>query len=414
MSYQHKEVNKMKIYKLLIFVMASLIIMVNSPCSAQISGAADTSKAGSLLVWPTVQTNSGNETYIIINNSSSKDVFVKCFWEVKDIATNPTSQCLFSDFAFQLSGSSPVIFRASDGSRLDGQAVAAGMGVSEKGALKCWAVDETLRKQISWNHLSGFAIIVQGDNTLPTGAKPTTSALQYSAWRFAANVIKSSGEFADGFWVGPVGDTNIINLKASPTTVVDPANCPEPYNALGCSLPNAAYDACPKYITFDFLAEPSGKSYTDGYALNTLALVPCKTDLTGLTLNTKTQLDYTIWNENDVMYSGLSQCANCAYTVDLGSLYVLRNQRLFQKKYLGSPCGHFRVVGEADSFCATDAVSTPLLGVMLAQMVGSKDIVAIAGSTGGKETADYGYILWDPIGPYYQSLKKRIKTKTFR
>jgi hypothetical protein len=410
----------MKSNKFLLLAMILLVLMASSTGLAQISGSADTSKEGSLLIWPTVQTNSGSETYIIINNSSPNDVFIKCYWEVKDIPADPTSQGLLSDFAIQLSGYSPIIFRASDGSSLDNLDVAAGMGYSEKGALKCWAVDETMRKQISWNHLSGFAIIVQGDNTLPAWGgdmetpppTSTTSAWQYSAWRFAANVISSDGAFADGFWVGPVADvggatTNTMNLKASPTTVVTPANCPKPYDESTCSLPNAAYDACPKYVTFNFLAEPSGAYKTNGYAFNNLALVPCKADLTGATLKTKTQLVYTIWNEKNVQYTGLTQCANCVYTSDLGSLSVLRNKRLFQMKNLRTPSGHFRVEGKAGSSCAADAVSTPLLGVMSSKLVGSNDIVAISGTTNGKETSDHGYISWIPTGAYYQSARLR-------
>jgi hypothetical protein len=429
----------MKKNKLLIFVMAMMVIMVSSLGLAQINGGADTSKEGSLLIWPTVKTDSGNETYIVMNNNSPGDVYVKCYWEVKSLSLNSIyheltnqlygtlfyswlnsfdipaaatdNQCVVSDFTFQLGAHSPLIFRASNGSSLDQQGVAAGMGYSNKGALKCWAVDETGRKQISWNHLSGFAIIVRGDNTLPANATPTTSAWQYSAWRFAANVINSSGAFADGFWVGPVADVsggaNTMNLKASPTTVVNPVNCPSPYTASGCSLLNAAYDSCPKYMEFNFLAEPSGANETDGYAFNNLALVPCKTDLTGVTLNTKTKVNYTIWNENNVEYSGLYQCGNCAYTSDLGNLYVLPNQKPFQMDNLQTPSGHFRVEGKADSVCASDAVSTPLLGVMSSKIVGSNDIVAMSGSTGGKETSDYGYITWLPVINYHQMMRRQ-------
>ena len=402
----------MKNYRFILFITILLVIMASSPGLAQINGSADTSKEGSLLIWPAVQTNNGNETYITINNSSPNDVVVKCYWEVKNNPADPTSQALSYDFAMRLSGLSPVVFRASDGSSLDDLGVAAGMGTSERGALKCWAVDETMRRQISWNHLSGFAIIVQGDSTLSDSPVSTTSAWQYSAWRFAANVIDSSGSFADGFWVGEVtdvaGGTNQMNLKASPTTVVSTANCPGPaYSAAGCSLPSAAYDACPKYMTFEFLAEPSGAAKTDGYAFNNLALVPCKTDLTETTVNTKTQLAYTIWNENSVMYSGLYKCANCAYTTDLGSLSVLRNQKLFQKKNLKTPSGHFRVEGSAGNYCGAAAVSTPLLGVMSSKLVGSDDFVAMAGTANGKETSDYGYILWTPTGPYYQMKARR-------
>ena len=135
---------------------------------------------------------------------------------------------------------------------------------------------------------------------------------------------------------------------------------------------------------------------TDGYAFNNLALVPCKTDLTGAALNTKTKVVYTIWNENNVEYSGLYQCANCDSTSDVGMLSILSSQKPFQMKTLQTASGHFRVEGTANSVCTSDAVSTPLLGVMSSKTVGSNDAVAMTGSLGGKETSDYGYILWIP------------------
>jgi hypothetical protein len=81
---------------------------------------------------------------------------------------NQTSQTLVSDFTMLIPGNSPVSFRASDGSSLDDRGVAVGMGSSEEGVLRCWAVDPTGRKQIAWNHLSGSAIIVNSDNTVTT------------------------------------------------------------------------------------------------------------------------------------------------------------------------------------------------------------------------------------------------------
>jgi hypothetical protein len=402
----------MKKRMLLTLVVVFLIVSAASHGFAQINGAADTSKEGSLLIWPKVQTTDGKETYIIISNNSPNEVCVKCFWEVKDARPDPTSQCLFSDFAMQLSPYTPLFFRASDGSGLDNRSVAGGMGNSEEGALKCWAVSPSGHEQISWNHLSGLAIIVDSDNTAPGVSAPPSSAWEYSAWRFATNVIDSSGNFADGFWVGLVtgvsSDTsNQMNLKASPTTVVSTASCPGPdYSAAGCSLPNAAYDACPKYMSFDFLTEPSTPQLTNGYAFNNLALVPCKTDLTDVTLNLKTKLLYTIWNENNVQYTGTSSCANCAYQIDLGDLATLRDVRNFQYKYLHTPAGRFRVDGTAGTSCGADCQSTPLLGVMSSNLAGSTAIVGTNGSTSGKETTDYGYILWTPPGPYYQSIRR--------
>ncbi len=217
----------MKKCALVTLMMAFLMVMVSSSGLAQINGRADTSKEGSLLIWPKIQTNDGNETYILLTNNSPNDVQVQCFWEIKDVPGNPVSQCLRAPFVIHLSGSTPIVFRAGDGAGLDGRGVAAPMGAGEEGALKCWAVDPTAGKQISWNHLTGFAIIVNSDVTAPDVIISPSSAWEYSAWRFAANVIYSSGKFADGFWVGPVrrvGDenatTNVLTLKASPTTVV--------------------------------------------------------------------------------------------------------------------------------------------------------------------------------------------------
>ena len=281
----------MKYFKLTILATVLCAVLAASPALAQINGAADTSKEGSLLIWPMVRTDSGYETYIFINNNSASDVNLKCFWEVRDNPSDPASTGLFYDFTFKLPAMSPIVFRASDGSSLGDLAGTAGMGNSDRGALKCWAVERTVRRQISWNHLSGFAIVVQGDGMLPEGGTPTTSAWQYSAWRFAANVIAGDGTFADWFTIGWTfdggDDYNQLALKASPTTVVTPASCPAPYTADYCYLSNAAYDACPKYLSFDFLAEPNGAAKTGGYAVNTLAVVPCKADLTGSTLDNR-------------------------------------------------------------------------------------------------------------------------------
>jgi len=387
--------------------MAFLMVMVSSYGLAQINGVTNTAKEGSLLIWPKVQTNDGNETYIIINNNSPKDVHVQCYWEVKYDRSDPVSQCILDPFVIHIFGNAPVVFRASDGSSLDGRAVGGAMDISEKGALKCWAVDPTAGKQISWNHLTGFAIIVNSD-VISTDAKtPPSSAWEYSAWRFAANVIDSSGNFADGFWVGAVTDgasSNVLKLKASPTMIVDPAKCPGPdYTAAGCSLPNAAYDACPKYLTFDFLAEPSGPSKADGLAFNNLALVPCKEDL----IDPSTKITYTIWNENEVKYMGLYQCANCTYETYLGKLAAPRNLKYFQMKTLHTPSGHLRVQGLASSKCGTDSVSTPLVGVLSATFRGTQDIYGTTGTTAGKETSDPGYIKYLPEAfDYYQKPKQ--------
>ena len=402
----------MTVYRFLLFLAMLFVVLAGSPGLAQIDGAANTSKEGSLLIWPAIQTGGGSETYIFVNNSSASDVLLKCYWEVKYKPADPAGQALYYNFAMWVPGSSPVVFRASDGASLDGQGVAAGIGDSERGVLKCWAVDDSMRRQISWNHLSGSAIIVQGDSMSSDSTASTASAWQYSAWRFAANVIASDGTFADGFWVGTVmgvsaDSFNTLALKASPTTVVDPTGCTSPYAASYCSLSNAAYDACPKYVSFNFLSEPSGMTKTDGYAFNNLAVVSCQTGYTETALSTMTELAYTIWNGNSVAYSGLRKCTNCFSTTDLGSLSVLRVPKPFQKKYLKTPVGHFRVEGMEDAACGADTVYTPVLGAMSSKLVDTGAFIGMNGSTSGKETSSYGYISWVPTGAYYQMKARR-------
>ena len=366
----------MKKSALLILFAATLLVLHGYDAWAQIDGAANATKQGSLLVFPKVVTTKPYETYIIINNNSANDVHLKCFWEIKDDRTKATSQSLVSDFTIHLVANAPVVFRASDGSSLDNRGVAAG--------------------RVSFT-----------DNTAEGVTAAPTTAWQYNAWRFATNVIASDGTFADGFWVGAImgvssDDYNTLNLKASPTTIVSLANCVGPdYADSGCSLPNGAYDACPKYISFEFLSEPSSTTLTNGYAFNNLAVAPCKSDFTDLTSNSKTTLKYTIWNEREVKVADLYQCANSAYSRNLNGLIVGRSLMVFQNKFLRTPVGLFRVEGIASTAC-TDSAYAPLLGVMCSKIVGGTAMIGSTGSTNGKETSDWGYIKWTPTGGYYQ------------
>jgi hypothetical protein len=492
----------MKKSMLVALVMAFLTFMASSSGFAQTAytGIADTSKEGSLLVWPLIQTNDGNETYIIITNSlkgttdnETTDHFVdiKCYWEFRQVPSDPSyvGYCGLSDMVFQLSANNPLIFKASDGAGLDGRGLVPGIGTGVKGALKCWAVDPADTTQIAWNHLSGYAIIVDSDNATMS-AVPQKSAWQYSAWRFAANILDQTDNatYADGFWVGKSiegGDafnqlkltganklviansatpspcparTTPIKVKSSfdPNTgspiapytyycvsTVNPANCPWPFTRTGvngCDIAAAVYDACPKYLTFDFLSEPSSPSGTDGWAFNHLALLPCKEDLRsdadafGL-VDFPTRLSFSVWNENETKYTGTQYCANCD-KVNLGQKYGSYQRYLaeiftgqlnfFQAKTLHTSSGRFRVEGLAGGICSANtdygilaAQKTPLIGVMSTRILktgtpngprmGSFDIVGTTPTASAMDTsytkngsgeftgwANPGWIKWDP------------------
>lgn len=467
----------MKKSMLVTFVMAFLTLVASSsgfaaetvPMTAY-TGAADTTKEGSLLVWPLVQTNGGNETYIVIMNSlggdendTDQNVHIKCYWEYRPFSGVSDTACGLMDTAFTMSENNPLVIKASDGTGLDGRGIMVGIGEDMKGALKCWAVDSSDRNQISWNHLSGYAYIVDTDDN--------KSAWQYSAWRFAANILDindtdNETTYVDGFWVGKTDDVpgsqfNYMRLKGAaqvvtavgnatpacpagtrgikfkttfptgqPDTVysyrcvaeVDPNGCAQPYEDNNtCYVKTGVYDGCPKYLTFDFLAEPSSLG-TDGYAYNQLALLPCKEDLRydgedalG-EIDFVTRLSFSIWNQNEVKYTGTQYCAHCngsnltgragSYERYLGDIYT-GSLNFFQAKTLHTPSGRFRVEGLSagtSGICgAGGAKPTPLIGVMASRIVNidmkSPDIVGTTPSMSAPEMGtNFGWIKWDPAG----------------
>jgi len=482
----------MKKSMLVVLVMALMTLMANSSGLADVTGRADTSKEGSLLIWPLVQTNDGNETYIFITNSDAggewKDdngdlVSIKCYWEVRpDEYDGSGNSCPISDAVFYLSFGNPLIFKASDGTNLNGDGVVPGIGEGMKGMLKCWAIDPTDTNQISWNHLSGYAIIIAPEQTAPGVDKD--SAWKYSAWRFAANVVEDANGtiFADGFWVGKNilgndpfntlrlwGANRVITSTATSAPVCPPgggvdccpsttfgikmgrtfnptvytyycvqkvnsSKCQFPYSAPACDKQGGAYDACPSYLLFDFLAEPSdGNGNGDGHARNYLALAPCKEDLRSEDgapgeFDFHTRLLFSVWNANEVKKTGHYSCAHCngergtngsTYDIYLSDLKV-GGINYFQEKNLGTNSGRFRVEGKAGGKCK-GATATPLIGIMGSRLIkpGSEDLVGTIGTgagaavntvsangNGGVKNSDPAWIKWDPAGDVYEKKER--------
>lgn len=473
--------------------MAFMALMASSVCFGDITGVADTSKEGSLLIWPLIQTNDGNETYIVITNSTGggnaeedRLVNIKCYWEVRDVTVEPEGNaCPLNDLVFNLSVTNPLIFKASNGENLLGKKVIAGaIGTGMKGMLKCWAVNPSERAQIAWNHLSAYAIIVKEEPTPPSGLE---SAWKYSAWRFAANLTSDENgtEPLEGFWVGrsesaganhnelhlygawtvavsssfpkppacsqgsqpdgtccPTGTIGIL-MKRSDTAPDyqysylciqrvapgDLRNCQWPYdddNVTRCKKVKGVYDACPQYLTFDFLAEPSSEEATDGYAINYLALAPCREDLRDDEngpgkVDTATRLVFTIYNQNEDKRTGTYSCPHCSgprgstYDIYLSELSVGK-KNFFQEFYLGTPSGRFRVEGLAGKNCP-GGVKTPLVGVMASKLLDSDDLVGTVGTGAGGplDTFKYGVdsnpvkIKWNRAEEVLEKAKRKAK-----
>ena len=162
-------------------------------------------KMGSLLVFPLVDGSEGSDTEITITNGSYVGVNVACMFRNDSDETAGT--------AFFLDSHETVWFSAQTGEG----SVAAPLSPGEKGEMKCWAVNESMDAQISWNYLQGFAQIMDSKGR----------SWGYSSWNFAAD--QPRGALA--------GQPGIIKLSGLP----------------------GEYDAMPRYLSFNI---PTGATQT--------------------------------------------------------------------------------------------------------------------------------------------------------
>jgi len=359
-------------------VMAFCIAILGSWCSAQTPVAVtDTSKEGSLLIWPKIITTGTLDTYVAISNSYSGSVNVKCYWEMKDdteVTTNPAIRrgCQNSDFQFKLTSNQPFVFSAKTGDVLwDNANVKYATPVSSfgegVGILKCWAVNADATQQISWNYLKGEGIVVDlsGPNY--------RSAWEYNAYRFAAYNTLGRGKI-----VGTDAQQGMINLIGGGA---------------------GTYDACPSYIIFDFLADSDNAS-------SDLTLIPCKEDLRQEGQKTLTKATFTIWNENEVKFTGAHQCFGCFMEVALDYIRIPQDStnskalKPFSIGRLHTDAARMRVQGLASSNYCSGSVESPLLGLIDTQLtlgVGKYlDRAGTNASVAGKYINGPVYLQWDP------------------
>lgn len=282
---------------------------------------ANVSQKGSLLIFPKIDTSLTiiyqgvpyfRDTIVVIGNDNTKEVWLKCYWVNSDQQVE--------DFMFRLTPNQPIWFRASDG---------LGTGLYEPsinpmtvppffhgdngtGELKCWAVDEGDLSQIVFNHLYGSAFIFDPWNH---------TAFQYNAWSFFARAA---------------GDPGVLVLDG-----------------------DKYYDACPRYLLFNFFAAGSKAGYPladeNATFINTeLTLVPCHQDLRQDRFPTCTKARFDIWNENETKYTGAYQCLKCwfeGYLSDVGKTKGGFGGAKFTYKNLHTTAGRCRVQGVRSTVC---------------------------------------------------------------
>ena len=349
------------------------------------------SQKGSLLIFPRIDTTSGRDTIIRISNDYPRDARIRCSWV--------DAEQTVDEFELHITSAQPIWFRASDGTgagTYDGARAgnypvrAAPFLENRVGELKCWAVNAAGTTQIAWNHLYGTAMIID---------YIANTAYEYNSINFT---VRPSG-YSLGDEVSPAGDL-ILSGKAR------------------------EYDACPKYLLYNFFPHDDVRSIgLDGEASgvivgrSSLTLVPCDQDLRQDRSPTCTRAKFDVWNENEVKFTGAYQCIKCwfeGYLQDLGTPQGPRGGkggRNFTWNGLHTTLGRVRVQGAASTGCRgvfktgqvdpcwTDPsdtnyqgqVATPLLGLMVTEVHfdGKKGLLVTTGIGAG--TAVRADILWD-------------------
>jgi len=365
------------------FALASLavvLVLATMTMASAKPNVADTTKKGSLLVFPKIETafldnsSSAVDTYVFIGNDNVVPVSIKCYW----MDNNQTIE----DFQFTMTPNQPVYFSAGFGRGTVDVPPFDGVG-----SLVCFAVNDAGDNQVKFNHLYGNAMIVFDD-----------LAAMYNAYSFAAPG----------------------NPTGTPGQLV---------------LDSTIYDACPQYLVTNFATAPNDVTNPilfNAYIYPDLTLWPCKQDLRQDRTPTCTKAKFDVWNENEIKFTSAYQCFKCFYEGFLDELGKTKagfsgdtfdnTQRgpgfgwdKFVYSALHTHAARFRVQGIASTICdgkirgcgSTKTVDTPLLGVMLyavdSLFINTNNAKIVKPLTGftpfGAGQDNTGLVQWDPAGP---------------
>ena len=379
----------------------------------------EVSTKGSLLIYPKVELKwdaAGNlvqDTFLTILNDHENDVFVHWYFVNGDgpldavLAGDPPTVIErdhpgwnWVDYHTLLTGNEPTYFSAMTGlpagaqpfSTLDpgppaGRPNLDGSPGSRvlRGFMVAFAVDE-LGHEITWNHLSGAATIVNYANK---------GAWEYNAYAYQTGCHNLGEE--------PLDCTSFDANGVCCTADVIPGQL---------NTDGFQYDFSFDRLLLDFYAVGS-LGLSNGAAsviLDTdLTLFPVIQDLrqdtTGPVL---TKAQFTIWNENEDAFTGQSRCITCwdqalLSTYDSPNYFLLESIHTDKGKariqgMQSTACGDVDIIGNRDLGFSVDA---PLLGV-IAKVLAFSGASAGTGYSGmtligsGEES---GVIYGDPLDP---------------
>jgi hypothetical protein len=233
------------------------------------------------------------------------------------------------------------------------------------GALLCWATDAASSTQISHNHLSGNATIILADEE-----EGIQVAFTYPSWNFTARNV------AAGAAVGTPGRLDLTGV-------------------------DGAYDACPSYLVGHF--SPAGAVVENNAATqfveeNDLSVLSCNQDLRQDFTPHFTKLQFQVWNEQEVKFTGAYECSDGSKVFPLAEDTDVGREN-FTYDVVQSTAAQVKVKGVASTQCVFGAFKSEnsgLVGLLVSFLSGSdtKDF-SLIGTTLNGAGAQAGYILWD-------------------
>ncbi|QGM46778.1 hypothetical protein [Methylocystis heyeri] len=335
------------------------------PPSTSTVSVTNTSKKGSLLIFPMINIDPGAsaDTIIEISNDQVTPVQVECYYV--------NEQKGRVGFGFEMSGKATVSWdvRTRTGDQIRPPPFPSYgdypvFGGIYRGELVCFAVDQGATQQIAFNHLHGAASV------LGVGG-----ALKYSAWSFWALNAFGSGPAADNTVMGPPG---AIRLDGRPND----------------------YDACPSYNAASFM--PNGATLGRlGAGGNYLAVASCNQDLRQDYQLHTTKLLFTVWNALEQSYGGSYYCVDSANFVPLiDNDAHLINPTNFDYKTLGTSGASVVMQGVASAECPTSVYGVTqnagLLGVIASYVRIEGGNPALIGGDIHSAGTQPGFVYWDP------------------
>ena len=280
----------------------------------------NTSKLGSLLIWPAITINSlyTQDTLVqITNNSAISSVHVRCEY------VNELKGRQAFDFDLTRRQTASWDVASAVGDQVHPPPFPTGAGIvpppfppppmtsGQRGELVCFATNTADTQQVAFNELSGTATPMRQNDTMSLQPK---EAYRYNAWAFNALTCVTT----------PGATTDATACTADGIAKDDPTAAFGPAGTLKLTGENVAaggnYDACPGAQFQNFMtngATLGSTTFSITLFENDLHVVSCYQDLRLKYKLHLTKLAFTVWNSDEQSFNGSFECADSVITLNL-------------------------------------------------------------------------------------------------